>query len=700
MTVGTYMKISVVAAAILGVAFFMYQTQEAKVPRNLRNITSAQDALALFPKTADEIKNRVAVYLQEAHEVIDAIIAVPANERTYANTMQPLDELTISDLAILNRGEPYTGSLVVLNWASPDKQVRKVAEEVDVTIKAFWVDRVSNNGDLYQAVLEYAEGPMQKEDITKEQERFVTETLKNFRRAGLNLSKEIQQRVVQLKKEQAELGAQFSKNIVTNNGTISMTRGELTGLSDGFIDSLEQTGDGLYVLQLDYPTVFSAMEHCIEQETRKRITRAFNNLAYPANKKVLEKLIAKRDELAKLLGFESYAAYDLDNQMVGSVERAENFIGKLIEKAKVKERQEFEQLIADLPSSVTLRPDGKMNSWDASCKKKTSNVKDVNIADYFPMEKTLQGLLNIYEQFFSLKFMQVSAAGTWHEDVRLLEVRNANDDAVRGYIFLDLHPRPNKYTNSCYLRVLASQRMDDGSCTPAVGAVLFHLPRPTDEKPSLLSHWFVKTFFHEFGHALHDVLGSTQVASFSGSRVKRDFFETPSQMLEEWMWDKEVLKNLSGHYQTGERLSDELIDRFIAVKQSNSGSYVQRYGYYAALSLAYFKEGAHKDLDAITRELHEKIRTNYAFDPEQHLYASFTHLNGYGARYYGYLWSKVFALDLFEEIKKHGLLNPEIGRKYVQEVIGKGGSEDPNTLLVNFLGREPNQDAFLKDLGL
>jgi thimet oligopeptidase len=248
--------------------------------------------------------------------------------------------------------------------------------------------------------------------------------------------------------------------------------------------------------------------------------------------------------------------------------------------------------------------------------------------------------------------------------------------------------------------VIPAIRDQDGNENVSLSIITANFPKAQGDKPALFKRSDVRTFFHEFGHALHTLFGRTTLASLSGTRVKRDFVELPSQMLEEWLYDKAILRLVSSHYETSEPLPDEMIDRVLQLKNIGSGSFVQRQGLFAKLSLAYFAPGADKNVDDVYRCLREKIIPNVVYVPEDHMYAAFGHLTNYGAKYYGYLWSKVFAQDLFAEIKKHGLLNPEIGKKYVDLVIGRGGSADPNALLKDFLGREPNDKAFFEDMKL
>jgi len=473
-------------------------------------------------------------------------------------------------------------------------------------------------------------------------------------------------------------------------------------LDEDFINALEQITDGCYKVGVKDATVRPIFKYCGVADTRKRLYDAYQNRAYPQNKEVLEKIIARRDQLAHILGFESYAAFNIDNQMAHNPQIVESFLRDLIKKTDAKISEEIECIKTEMPPSVEFDSEGKCYPWDISfaieyVKKKNYNVEERLIAEYFPMEKTVEALLSIYESFFNLEMKVEPVSDVWHEDVKAITVYK--DKQVIGYLLLDLHPRNNKYSHACEISIVPGVKTGVAR-TPSVAVVLANFTKSTPIKPSLLYREEVQTFFHEFGHAIHAVLGATEMAVFSGPQVKRDFVEMPSQMLEEWLYTKDILKYVSSHYETGESLPDELIDRIIELKNFSIGHFIKRQAFYALLSLSLYQAGENKDIDQISAELHQEILHFLHYCPEHHNYAAFGHLTGYGARYYGYLWSKVFALDLFEYIKPHGLMNSEIGTVYAEKILSQGGSKDPNQLLQDFLGREPNQDAFLHDLGL
>ncbi len=659
------------------------------------------DIAALFPKAVEELKDRVARAQEKALKAIQDILAVPNAERTWENTVKALDDITgKSDFVLM------MNITQLLTMVTTDDALRKAAQELVVSMQAFVVENISNNVQLYKALKYYDEHQKQSDELAPDQAYFLKQTLADFKRTGLDLPEEKRAIVIQLQKELAQLSQEFEDNIAADNRTILATKEQLAGLDDDFINSLKKDDDGNYLVGIDYPTYMKVMENCRVADTRKRLSEAMSNHAYPINEPVLKKAIAKRDELAKILGFASYAHLNLDDSMVRSPERAQSFLDELIARSTKKEQQEFEKLVKALPESVTLTTDGKIYPWDSAFvkneyKKKYLAIDEQEIAEFFPMEKTVEGLLDVYRQFLGLGLVTVPISGLWHPDVTLIAVYSSPDQTeLLGYLLLDLYPRDNKFSHACEIGIIPSIKSGTEKDKPGLAVVIANFPKSTAEKPSLLSRHFVNTFFHEFGHALHHLLGRTAIASLSGTSVKRDFVEMPSQMLEEWLWDKDILKKISSHYKTGEPMSADLIDKICALKHFDSGWFVLRQAFLAQISLNYFKDGADKDMKSMWRNLAQSMLKNSVFVETNNSYASFGHLMGYGPSYYGYMWSKVFAQDLFNEILMHGLLNAQIGKKYICAILAPGGTKDPNELLRDFLGREPNQEAFFRDLGI
>jgi|SRR5579872_994390 len=657
------------------------------------------EVIALFPKNVQEIKDHTKHYLASALKALNEIIALDDAQRTFENTVQAIDFVgCLSDLAI------HDNVVGLVKELYPDDAMRQEAQNAAQEIQVFWIDNVSDNKKLYQAFKAYVEGNGRGAFLTPEQRYYINESMKSFKRAGLELPDAERAKLSALKKELADLALQFETNIAQDASIITVKHDGLQGLEDDYIATLKSNEQGDYILGVDYPTVSMVMQNCTVEATRKALKNAFDNRAYPINEEVLKSIVAKRDQLAHMLGFASYAAFQLENQMAGSVERVQTFLSDLFARSSYKVAQEMKELTADLPVGVSLTSAGKVKPWDlaylqAAYKKKYLSLDERVIAQYFPVQKTIDGLFAIYEQFFGIQFKEVSAQNTWHEDVRLVEVYSADGATLHGYIFLDLYPRPNKYSHAAHGSIVPAT-MHQGTWIPSVSLVMANFPKATADKPALFTRNDVSTFFHEFGHALHAMLGRTELAGQAGTHVKRDFVELPSQMLEEWLWDRQILKMVSGHYKTGEPLSDELIDAIVKLKTFDTGNFVQRQVMLSAIALNYYLTGADKDLYAILRTANSTYRPQVAWSDTDHFYASWGHLTGYAAGYYGYLWSRVYAQDVFEQIKQHGLLDHTIGQKYIDTIIGRGGSADPNQLLYDFLGREPRSDAFFKDLGL
>jgi len=529
--------------------------------------------------------------------------------------------------------------------------------------------------------------------------------MKGLHRAGLHLSEDVLTKVKALQKEIAKLSLEFSRNITLDKSTINVSQEALQGVSSEFLSGLKKDEAGNYIIPCTMPTRDEILNHCSVSDTRRAFLHAYHNRAYPVNKAILETIFAKRYELARLLGFESYGHYDLDNQMAKTPEVAEQFIIDLANKVAPKAKKEFDRLVSDLPDGVVL-VDGKFSPSDLlyanqQYKKKHFSLDDREVAQYFTMEKTIEGIFSIYQKFLGLEFTLLKPEGLWHDDATVIEVKKKGNHSVEGYIFLDLHPRENKYSHACCASLVPPLKVREGmKKRPSVSMVIANFPKSTEQRPSLLKHNDVETFFHEFGHAMHHLLGRTEMNEFAGYETKHEFVEVPSQMFEEWMWDKVMLKNVTAHYKTGESLSEALLDTMLALKRFDKGYFVQRQCSLALIALAYHKAGAHKDLDAVYGDVYDRIIKHVARDPELHMYASFGHLTGYAAKYYGYMWSKVFALDLFNAVRKHGLLDGATGARFIDTILGKGGAVDPSLMLKNFLGREANQDAFLQDIGV
>lgn len=666
------------------------------------HIQSALDMVGLFPSTPAIIKTFVYKAIAQATEGLESLYAVPRESRNFDNTMYALD-LIEEHFVIIN------AAMYALSEVSPDEGVRKAAHEALKELNHFSVDHFTSNMRLYEACSDYQkllENPAfaAQENLTSEQKRFVEETMRDFRRIGLQLAADKRERIKELQKELNTQCIKFSQTIAAAQRTFEASKEELRGLSDAFIATLKKTEQGSFILTTERPSYDEVLHHCLVPSTRERMYKEYVQRAYPENKTTLTTIIKLRDELAQTLGYPSYAHYEIEIAMAKSPEMVKTFLSSLIDKARLKCAAEMKEFTRELPEGVALTEESKLQPWDLlfvqdHYKKNHLKLDETEVSHYFPLDHTIPAILKVYEMFFGLRFEKKEAPGLWHNDVELLAVYK--DGVYRGAVLLDLYPRPFKFSHAAVIQVVPALTLPGGEIYPGVIVLMANFKRPHEDHPALFKRHEALVFFHEFGHVIHSLLGATDLARFSGLKVKRDFVEMPSQMLEEWMYDTEVLKMISCHYLSKEPLTDALIQKIQQQKNYAAGDFVLGQLVYGFSSLTYFLPGGtDKDVASVWKEMNETFRSHVAFNHENQGYCSFGHLIGYGARYYGYLWSQVFALDLFTHIEHQGLLDRAVGECYSTEVISKGGSEEPADLIKNFLGREPNSEAFFKDLGL
>lgn len=673
-----------------------FQTKECvDMPKIIHDLAEVQQ---LFTCDAPCLEKRLELSKARVEKVLETIYAIPDDERSFENTVVPFDD-AIEDFARI------AGLAQIFAFTSTDEKMRETAHNVMIQGEKLALDLFELNAQWFKAFRGYYEGNFRTEFLNNEQRFVVEEFFKIGRRAGLLLSPEKQQELKKLKEELSQVSLAFDKAINEEMTDVLVDRKALEGLSDDFIASLQRSGDK-YILHPDMPTYLQVLENCSVSATRKAMFEAYANHGYPSNEPRIHTIIKLRDTIAKLLGYPSYADFDLEDTMATSVEKVSTFLKDFSQRLNAKVAQEMRCLKQDLPAGVKIRADGLLEPWDlaytkAQYKKKHFQLDEAAIAEYFPVDTTLERLLAVYASFLGVTFEKLpKQSWVWDPDVDVVAVKK--EGRTLGYIIFDLYPRPNKYAHACASPVVSPRWLPGGELQPAVTGVIANFPRATAEKPALLQRIDVTTFFHEFGHAMHSIIAARSLARTSGfTSVKGDFIELPSQMFEEWLWDTEILQKVSQHYKTGKPLPIELIRCMQENKNFESGDVEQRQLFFTDFSLQIFGPGAHKDLEALKKRLWKAHRPFLAYPANAHLEASMGHLTGYGAKYYGYLWSRVLGIDVFEMIKQQkGLLNPEIGSRYAKIILARAGSQNPEGLLVEFLGREPSSDAFFKNRGL
>jgi len=639
--------------------------------------------------------------LARADEAIERIIAIPAADRTFENTIGAMDD-------VIARLDLDTNMFTFMAYVSPDPQLREIAEAGDEIMRDWYID-LSQREDLYEAVKEYADTNPQLEG---ERARLLEETLRDYRRSGMDLPKEERDKLAEVKKEISKLGLEFDRNIREYEMHVPLTEEELVGTSEDFRKSLTKSGD-MYLVGMSYPEFLPIDDFCESETTRKKMWLSYKRRGGKKNIGVLERLIAKRAEAAEILGYDSPAAYEVEVRMSKVPSNVEDFYKKLRPLVRRKAEMDYAQFVA-AKREHTGNPDAQLYPWDYSFYKNRLleseyAVDAEKVQEYFPLHRVTEGLFTITQNLYGLEYEEITEQASkdgilWHEDVKMYAVRDKKTGETIGEFFIDLHPRPNKYGHAAHWGVSQNKVWMDGSHTKPQSALVCNFTKPTEDKPSLLTHDEVETYFHEFGHLLHNLMSKAEMWSFSGARVERDFVEAPSQMFENWIWDADVLNTFAGHYETGEPLPRELLDGMIAARNLGSGMAAERQFFYGLYDMTLHTD-PEGDLDTteLGHEMWGELGSGvelYASVPETYFQSAFGHLTGYQAGYYGYQWSLVYACDMFQRFKELGLLNPEAGMHYRKTILSKGGTRDGMDLVKDYLGREPDYGAYLKHLGL
>jgi len=658
--------------------------------------------LALFAVSgfAQEVPQSVKDALARADDAIAKIVAVPDGERNYENTLGAYDDM-------IARLERDTSMFIFMSNVATDAKVRDSSRAAEEAV-GNWQVETGLREDLYKAIKAYADS---KPTLPAEQKRFLDFTMRDYRRAGMELSKEKRDRIGEIQKQLNKLGIQFGQNIADDETAIPFTLAELKGLPKDVIAEMPRAGKDTYLASLQEGPVFNSILDSVSVGlTRERAWIAYKRRGGNKNNDVLKQLVKLRAEEARILGYKTFADYVLEPRMAKNAATVAKFYSQLrpiVRKKALLDMAEFTKAKA----AETGEAKSELYPWDYSyyktlLQKKKYAVDGDKIAEYFPMQRVVDGLFTTTQSLYGLKYKDVTknadALGlpTWHPDVRLYEVDDKASGKLIGHFFIDLFPRPGKYTHAACWGLFARKKWADGTVSTPVAALVCNFTKPTAAKPSLLQHEEVETFFHEFGHVLHNLLTTADTNRFAGAAVARDFVEAPSQMFENWVWDASVLNTFAAHYKTGAKLPPALLKGMLAARNLGSGIEAEHQFYYGIVDQAYHTVPS-GDIDptAISTKLYPEIEL-YKRQPGVFFQASFGHLVGYEAAYYGYMWSLVYAQDMFQRFEELGLLSPKAGAYYRSKVLSRGGTMDEFAMLRDYLGREPKLDAFLRHLGL
>ena len=564
----------------------------------------------------------------------------------------------------------------------PDEPVRDMAETLEQELVAFDTEL-----SLDRAIYERLEALDPATLESDEEVRLLEHSLRDFRRSGVDRDEATRGRVLELQRELIEVGQTFDRNIVQATVELRFEDGHaaLAGLPQDFLAAHPEAQDGSVTVTTDPPDYLPCMLYAERDDVRKRLYLASNNRAYPENLTVLDELLAKRHELATLLGYGSWAEYVTEDKMVRDPGTVRGFIDKVSELARPRAAGEYADLLADKRAAEPAAE--CVNDWEKGyrierVKRQRFGFDSQSVRPYFAYERVKQGIFDTSAALYGVEFRRDEHAETWHDSVECYEIWEAGEPIARFQ--LDMFPRQGKFKHAA---MFSLRHGIQGEVLPEA-ALVCNFPRPSQDDPALLLHTQVTTFFHEFGHLLHHLFaGRGRFLRFSGIHTEWDFVEVPSQLYEEWAWDPEVLATFAHHHESGEPIPPELVRQLRQAEEYGKGLQVAHQMCFAALSLSYY-EADPAGLDTTARMVELKTRmTPFAHVPDTHFQAAFGHLHGYSAVYYTYMWSLVIAKDLFGAYDQ-GPMDRRRAAAYRRAVLEPGGRRDAADLVSEFLGRE------------
>jgi len=648
------------------------------------------------PEAVDAMtKNAIAT----ANKALDQIGAQELSKVTFKSTIVALDDLTYQAGNAANKA-------VIIKESNTNEKMRSAAENA---VKEFqdWAVGIDYREDVYKALEAFADT---KPKLSGEDKKLFDETMRDYRRAGLALPPEKRKEVEQLRKELAKLGTDFDTNIVNAKAPVVFTKPELEGVPESFFASPGvKTGDDAYAVLANVTWHYNTVEDNAKSEaTRKKLYVARDSLAKDTNQTVLNQMLVLRNKIALRLGYKSWDDFQTEIKMAKNGAGAKSYIDNLISGIQPKfaaEVAEFQKM----KTEDTHNPEAKIGIWDwryytNQVKKQKYNVDAEALRSFFPFQKVLEGMFNIYQSIFGLKFEKITAPYKWIDDLQFYMVTNAATGEPLGMFYLDMFPREGKFNHFAEFPIISGKLLPDGKYQRPVTALLCNFPPPSGDKPSLMTHSDVETLFHEFGHVLHEITTRAKHGRFAGTHVPGDFVEAPSQMLQNWVWNKKVLDTFAADYRDpSKKIPGDIIQKMNDAKKATAGVFYRRQFAFASLDLALHDvqpENAPYDCVAISNPVLEKVFL--PIDPSTTFVTYFGHLNGYDAGYYGYAWADAIAADMatvFEKAKD-GYLDKQAGIKLRHEIYEQGDGRDVAMSIEKFLGRKQSVEPFLKKIGV
>ncbi|KAF2442931.1 zincin [Karstenula rhodostoma CBS 690.94] len=731
---------------------FQLQTQSQRPLMNSSMAPSAYKKPPQLPPrftaTPDSLVTDTKALIDRSRNIQDGIVKdVSPESANFKNVLLPV-ALDDNKMAIESHIIGFYQAV------STDKALRDASTEAEKLLDDFSIE-----SSMREDVFKLIDAVLKKnESLDAESQRLLEKDHKSYIRNGLNLSVGPQRdRFKEIKQRLSAISIEFQKNLNEEQGGIWFTREELDGVPEDVVDGLkvgEGENKGKLWLTFKYPDLFPTLKYATNAETRKRVFVENENKCND-NVPLFREAILLRDEAARLLGYKNHAEFRIEDKMAKTPKTVNDFLGDLRTRLAPGGQTEIKKLLELKQQDLKSRSLGDDNSkyflWDHRYYDRLMLERDFQldqqvIAEYFPLQTTIQGMLKIFEELFGLAFVEITGEDrtaladggkgsdiVWHEDVQVFSVWDDEGEGAGfvGYLYLDLFPRGGKYGHAANFNLQPGYIDENGKRRYPATALVCNFSKPTPKKPSLLKHDEVVTLFHELGHGIHDLVSKTTYSRFHGTNTVRDFVEAPSQMLENWCWTPSQLRSLSHHYshlspeyeaaykeasgadkKPAEQIPNSLIANLISTKHVNDALFNLRQLHFGMFDMTVHEPKSHEDIENLDiTSAYNKLRHDISqLDGPEAIsgdwkwgngQATFGHLiGGYDAGYYGYLSSQVYSTDMFYSVFKEHPMNGKEGRRYRHTVLERGGSKEEMDILEEFLGRKPSTEAFYKELGI
>jgi oligopeptidase A len=683
--------------------------------------------------TPEHIREDITLALEKSEANLQQIRDLKQEEINFHNTVKALENASYELY--------YAWGLVThLDSVCNSDELREVHNEMLPAVSAFGA-KITLDAKLWKA-LQLFEEKNESSSLSPIDQRLLEETLLDFKEAGADLPEEKRNRLEEISKELAQITQKFSEQVLdaTNEWKIVVRdEGRLKGLPETARETARQTaieklgeeeGKDAWVFTLHAPSMLPVLQYLEDDKIRKEVWSASDNLCVKApyaNEPLIRQIIKLRQEKAEILGKDNFADAVLARRMAKNGAKADNFVSELREKTVPffqQENKELEEFKAEKTGTPVdgLQP-WEVGFWSEKLKKERYDFDDEDLRPYFPIQSVLKGMFDLATQIFGLTIKEipthykgktidnglstgVTPQSVWHEEVRFYDLIDSHSGKHLGSFYADWHPRSSKRAGAWMNYFKTGEPTDNGDREPHLGLICGNLTAPTPTKPALLTHYEVETVFHEFGHLLHHLCGNVPHRSLNGVNVPWDFVELPSQIMENWCWERESLDLFARHHETNEPIPEDLFQKMLRARNFMAGNTMMRQLAFAKLDLHIHRDLARQEFDSLESSLQETLK---GYLPKRKttprtIALRFSHLFsspvGYAAAYYSYKWAEVLDADAFTRFKKEGIMNKETGIDFREKILSKGNSVPPDQLYRDFMGRDPEVDPLLVRSGL